>query len=235
MFRLTHLIPLAPGAPRPSPLGTGDRRKSSGMPSPDETPLSASTPFLLPLCKTRSPQPAPHIHLRRASHTTHTPSTAFSRIPVGVADNHGRISPFAYRLSNSPHSHSCVLENSHPSQPRALMHLHPDSHFSYSTYGCFCLFFISTHTYPPPPVATSPRLRAAPSFWPLHGARVGSHSHSHLHSRISPRISEMQTTFPRAISSQDRYNRVDASAPLPAARKLLYSGGIVTRLLGQGD
>jgi hypothetical protein len=44
-------------------------------------------------------------------------------------------------FSKSPDSHSRVLENSHPSQTRYPCAFHPDSHFSYDTYGdyCFCI------------------------------------------------------------------------------------------------
>ncbi len=169
--------------PVPRFWGRGIARHSRHAFSPACT-HPASTPFLLLLCNTRSPQPSPRPHLRRASHTTHTPSTAFSPTPVGAADNHGRISPFAHRFSNCPHSHSRVLENSHPSQLRVPMHLRPDSHFSYRTYGYCCLFFISTHTYPPLPVALSltpdPTLDIAPSFSRF--LRKGwEHTRTHTH------------------------------------------------------
>jgi len=98
---------------------------------------------------TRSPQPAPPMHLRHGSHTTHTPSTAFRGPPVGALENHGHISPSVHLFSNSPDSHSHDLENSHLSQPRAPTLFHPDSHFSYLTYGYYCFLFIYIHTYPP--------------------------------------------------------------------------------------
>jgi hypothetical protein len=152
-------------------------------------------------------------------------STAFSGAPVGVMENHGRYSPFAYGFCNSPHSHSRDLENSHISQPRAQTLLRPNSHFSYLTYGYYCFLFIYNHTYPLLPVAPRtihiqprspcrkqserPSLPAIP-YWLL----------------PIPCIPENRPTFPRAIYSRHGYNRGDAWTPLPAPRKLLYSGGI---------
>ena len=77
------------------------------------------------------------MRLRHGSHITHTPSTAFRSTPVEALENYGRISPSAYRFSNSPDSHSHDLENSHLSQPRAPTLFHPYSHFSYLTYGYY--------------------------------------------------------------------------------------------------
>ena len=108
-------------------------------------------PFLLLLCKTLSPQPAPPTHLRRASHTTLMPSTASIAAPVGALENRGRISPSTHRFSNCPHSHSHDLENSHLPKTRAPTLFRPHSHFSYLTYGYYCLLFIYIHTYPPLP------------------------------------------------------------------------------------
>src|SRR5208282_1436413 len=49
-----------------------------------------------------------------------------------------------------------------------------------------------------------------------------------------PRNSENQPSFPRAFSSQDRYNRGELLTPLPAPRKLLYSEGIGRGFWGGG-
>ncbi len=148
---------------------TSPRCSQKTFVSSDKRWGSDPPPFLLLLCKTRSPQPAPPMRLRRGSHTTHAPSTAFLRAPVGALENHGRISPSVHRFSNSPDSHNRDLENSHLSQPRAPALFHPDSHFSYLTYGYYCSLFIYIHTYSSPSVAMCPARsasssEAAPSF-----------------------------------------------------------------------
>lgn len=114
------------------------------------------------------------MHLRRGSHTTHMPSTAFRGTPVGALENHGHISTSVHRFSNYPDSHSHDLENSHLSQPRALTLFHPYSHFSYLTYGYYWLLYIYSHTYPPPPSPVADV--QLPHPFAASRGRVGSHS-----------------------------------------------------------
>lgn len=118
-----------------------------------------------------SPQSTRLADLCPRAHTNSTHSTAFYAAPVGVMEKCGRLSPLTHWFSKSPFLHSRVLENLHLPEARAHTHLRSDSHFSYPSYGCFWLSFISTHTYPPspsrsarviPPVTIGDTLRASP-------------------------------------------------------------------------
>ena len=116
-------------------------------------------------------------------HTKHPLYTGLKCVPVGDVGNWGLHACIAPWFSNPPELHSLDLENPAPAQPRPLQPLQPDSHFSSSNYGYYCLFFHSFVQFPLP--------RRNPAHMPL------------LHLPIAPCAVSKQSAKLQAVKSAE--------------------------------
>jgi hypothetical protein len=114
------------------------------------------------------------------AHSFHISSpvcTGACELPVGDVGNRvPRVRP-GCRISKSPELHRQDLEIRPPPQVDVPQSLRWDFHFSYLTYGDYCLFLLSIYSFPSYPSASTPG----------HMERMATHNHQPADSRSRPR------------------------------------------------
>jgi hypothetical protein len=99
----------------------------------------------------------------RSFHTMHRVCTGVFHPPVGDVGNKGLPEPLPTSISKPPQLHSRDLENLACGQVNTLQSLRKDFHFSGHNYGCYCLFLLSTYSFPHPRRTYSLTLSVRPS------------------------------------------------------------------------